>query len=102
MLVSLIEFLFSEIDQIEKKKDFTCLNYVFDNLTRLSIKNDKHVLITKQNLIRERYQNYVRYIMSEEIDEANLSFDEEKKVDDFLNHLIDKFEFSDITLMNHI
>lgn len=80
----------SEIEQAEEKGDFTCLNYVLDNLSRLPVRNDKHVLNTEQDLVRERYKSYVRYIMSGGTGEVDLDFEEEKEVDDLLGHLTGK------------
>ena len=94
--------LSSEIDQAEEKGDFTCLNYMLDNLTRLPVRNDRHVLTTEQDLVRERYESYVRYIMSGGTCETDLGFEEEKEVDDLLGHLTGKSGFPGIALMDQI
>lgn len=56
----------SEEDQARAAGDFTCLNIVLRHIDRLPARTDKHVLATEQDMLRQHFQRFVQYIISED------------------------------------
>lgn len=84
-------YICNEQKQAKEARDFTSLNYVLDNLTRLSKRINKHILNDEQDLIRKRYRLWVQYIMTKDTCEKELNLDDKKKLDEISKRLNDKF-----------
>lgn len=59
------KYSLSDEDQIEEEGDYTCINYILDELNRrdrLPHRDENHTLTTEQDLVRSRFYNNARYL----------------------------------------
>lgn len=66
------------------------MNFVFGRITRLPIRNDKYVLTTEQNMLRQRFMSFVEYLFTEGQGGNCLTSEQEEALQKIQDKFVDK------------
>lgn len=92
-MLYLLKYLFyNKKVRIDTKKNFECINFILDRITRLFVRNDKYVLIIEQNMLRQRFMSFVKYLFIKKQDKNRFTSEQKKALqkiqDKFVNKLL--------------
>ncbi len=81
----------SEENQANSERDFSCLNFVLDNINGLPTRNDEHMLTTEQDLLRLRYRRFVQCLITRGACNEDLILADEREVDEIWKKLAGEY-----------